>query len=137
MIQRGQPMSEREQLTILIIDDEEIILDLFKNLLEPEGYQVLLAPNAKQGVKLLDQHNPPVALVDKNLPDGSGLELIGTQKKRHPKTEFIVITAYSTLESAVDAMKLGAYSYVAKPFDDLESILERIKNALAVAGKRK
>lgn len=122
---------------VLVIDDEDIILDLFKNLLVQEGFRVLLAANAKEGINALDRHRPPVALVDKNLPDMSGLELIATQKQRHPGTEFIIITAYSTLQSAVDAMKLGAFSYIAKPFDDLDEILERINNAVAVAGKRK
>jgi DNA-binding NtrC family response regulator len=129
-------MSDEAGQAILIIDDEEVILDLFRNLLEPEGYKVLLAPNAREGVRMLEEHKPPVAIVDKNLPDQSALDLIAQQKKRHPGTEFIIITAYSTLESAVAAMKMGAYSYIAKPFNDLEDILERIRGALSVAGKR-
>jgi two-component system NtrC family response regulator len=117
---------------ILVIDDEEVIRMLFKTLLEQEGYTVLLAANAAQGVKLLNQHRPPVAVVDKNLPDGSGLDLIAEQKKKHPATEFIVITAYSSLDAAVQAMKSGAFSYATKPFNEMEDILSRIRSALNV-----
>ena len=122
----------QETLAILVIDDEEVVRLLFQSLLEEEGYKVLLADNGRSGVQMLDQHRPPLALVDKNLPDISGLELIAEQKKLHPNTEFIMITGYASLDSAVKAMEMGAFSYLTKPFGDLEVVMDRIRAALEV-----
>ncbi len=118
--------------TILVIDDEEVVRLLFDSLLTDEGFPVLLADTGRQGVELLDKHQPPLVLVDKNLPDLSGLDLIATQKQRHPNTEFIMITGYASLDSAVRAMEMGAFSYLTKPFSDMEVVLDRIKSALEV-----
>jgi DNA-binding NtrC family response regulator len=122
----------QETLTILVIDDEEVVRLLFQSLLEEEGYQVILTDNGRSGVQMLDQHRPPLALVDKNLPDVSGLDLIADQKKRQPNTEFIMITGYASLDSAVKAMEIGAFSYLTKPFGDLEVVMNRIRAALEV-----
>ncbi|MBN2493866.1 MAG: response regulator [Deltaproteobacteria bacterium] len=128
-------MAEDKQ-TILIIDDEEVVLLMFQTLLEEEGYPFILAENGEQGVSLLDQHRPPLVLVDKNLPDISGLDLIATQKERHPNTEFIMITGYASLDSAVRAMELGAFSYLTKPFADMDMVMDRIRAALEVSNLR-
>jgi len=128
--------SQQNNHSVLVIDDEEVVRILFQSLLEEEGYIPLLAEDGKQGVQLLDQHGPAVALVDKNLPDISGLELIATQRKRHPNTEFIMITGYASLDSAVKAMELGAFSYLTKPFDDMDVVLDRIRAAVEVNNLR-
>lgn len=125
-----------QKSTILVIDDEEVVRLLFQNLLEDEGYATLLAADGHQGISLLDSAHPPLVLVDKNLPDISGLELISTQKKRHPNTEFIMITGYASLDSAVKAMEVGAFSYLTKPFVDMEVVLDRIRAALEVNNLR-
>jgi DNA-binding response OmpR family regulator len=121
---------------ILVIDDEEVVRMLFQSLLEEEGYYTLLAEDGQQGIELLNQHTPAVALVDKNLPDISGLELIATEKKRHPNTEFIMITGYASLDSAVKAMEVGAFSYLTKPFADMDVVMDRIRAALDVNNLR-
>jgi DNA-binding NtrC family response regulator len=122
--------------TILVIDDEEVVRILFQSLLEEEGYQTLLAEDGQQGVEMLNQHTPAVALVDKNLPDISGLDLIASEKKRHPNTEFIMITGYASLDSAVKAMEVGAFSYLTKPFMDMDVVMDRIRAALDVNNLR-
>ena len=81
---------------------------------------------------MLQEHHPPLALVDKNLPDISGLELIAEQKLQHPNTEFIMITGYASLDSAVKAMEMGAFSYLTKPFADMDMVMDRIRAALEV-----
>jgi DNA-binding NtrC family response regulator len=121
---------------ILVIDDEEVVRVLFQSLLEEEGYYTLLAEDGQQGVELLNQHTPAVALVDKNLPDISGLDLIAAEKKRHPNTEFIMITGYASLDSAVKAMEVGAFSYLTKPFADMDVVMDRIRAALDVNNLR-
>jgi DNA-binding NtrC family response regulator len=121
---------------ILVIDDEEVVRVLFQSLLEEEGYLTLLAEDGQKGIELLNQHTPAVALVDKNLPDISGLDLIATEKKRHPNTEFIMITGYASLDSAVKAMEVGAFSYLTKPFADMDVVMDRIRAALDVNNLR-
>jgi len=122
--------------TILVIDDEEVVRVLFQSLLDEEGYKTLLAEDGHRGIELLDQHTPAVALVDKNLPDISGLDLIASEKKRHPNTEFIMITGYASLDSAVKAMEVGAFSYLTKPFVDMDVVMDRIRAALEVNNLR-
>ena len=121
---------------ILVIDDEEVVRVLFQSLLEEEGYHTLLAEDGQQGIELLNRHSPAVALVDKNLPDISGVDLIASEKKRHPNTEFIMITGYASLDSAVKAMEVGAFSYLTKPFADMDVVMDRIRAALDVNNLR-
>lgn len=121
---------------ILVIDDEEVVRVLFQSLLEEEGYLTLLAEDGQKGIEMLNQHTPAVALVDKNLPDISGLDLIASEKKRHPNTEFIMITGYASLDSAVKAMEVGAFSYLTKPFVDMDVVMDRIRAALDVNNLR-
>ena len=126
----------RGKQTILVIDDEEVVRVLFQSLLDEEGFKTLLAEDGHRGIELLNQHTPAVALVDKNLPDISGLDLIASEKKRHPNTEFIMITGYASLDSAVKAMEVGAFSYLTKPFADMDVVMDRIRAALDVNNLR-
>jgi DNA-binding NtrC family response regulator len=128
----GVPIKPR----ILVIDDEEVVRLLFQNMFEDAGYETLLAEDGREGIALLDRHAPPLALVDKNLPDISGLDLIANQKLRHPNTEFIMITGYASLDSAVKAMEVGAFSYLTKPFEDMEVVMDRVRAALEVNNLR-
>ncbi len=121
---------------ILVIDDEEVVRLLFQSMLTDEGYETLLAEDGREGITLLDRYAPPLVLVDKNLPDISGLELIANQKLRHPNTEFIMITGYASLDSAVKAMEVGAFSYLTKPFEDMEVVMDRVRAALEVSNLR-
>jgi DNA-binding NtrC family response regulator len=118
--------------TILIVDDEEIVRLLFQSLLNEEGYPNVQAETGQQGIQLIGQYNPALVLVDKNLPDMSGLEFISNQKKNFPDSEFIMITGYASLDSAVKAMEMGAFSYLTKPFSDMDMVMDRIRAALEV-----
>jgi len=118
--------------TVLVVDDEEVVRLMMQSLLEEEGLRPLLAGDATGGAQLIEKERPALVLVDKNLPDRSGLELIAEQKKLHPEIEFIMITGYASLDSAVKAMEAGAFSYLTKPFEDLAVIVDRIRAALDV-----
>jgi len=127
-----KPAAKKAKPVILVVDDEEVVRILFLNLLDGEGLTAVLATDGASGIKMLEAHKPAVALIDKNLPDMSGLELIATQKKRFPNTEFIMITGYGSLDSAVKAMEVGAFSYLTKPFSDMEVVLDRIRAAVEI-----
>ncbi len=117
--------------TILIVDDEPVILDVFRRFLEGEGRTLLLAGSAREamgfahGDQALD-----VALVDKNLGDGSGLDVARALKEAKPDVEVILVTGYASLDSAIQAVQIGAYDYVTKPISDYDALNLRVANAI-------
>jgi len=121
---------------ILIIDDEKNIRDIFSLLLEEKDYSVLTAENGKQGLKKALSFNPDLILLDMNMPDYSGIEVLAKIKKKTPTTEVIIITAFGTIQNAVEATKLGAYDYLEKPVDNDELLL-LISRALEVKRLRR
>ncbi len=107
---------------VLVVDDEEVVLQVMEELLTNEGYEVELALSGEQGLGLLTDKSFDLMLIDKNLPGISGLDLIGSAKKIDPEMEFIMMTAYGSLQSARMAMELGVCSYILKPLDDVKDI---------------
>ena len=108
---------------ILIIDDDNIILDSLCEFLSIEGYQTTGAASFKAGMEKLRQQKFSLVITDVNMSDGDGFELLKTIKKDYPETVVIIITGYGTIESAVEAIKLGAYDYLTKPIIDDELVL--------------
>jgi DNA-binding NtrC family response regulator len=115
------------QKNILVIDDDKIILDSLCEFLRLEGFQTSGAETLKGALAKLEQEHYSLVLTDVNLPDGDGLELLDIVRENHPQTVAIVITGYGTIESAVKAIKQGAYDYLTKPIidDDLRLAVER------------
>ncbi|MEK6655801.1 MAG: sigma-54 dependent transcriptional regulator, partial [Nitrospirota bacterium] len=115
--------------SILIIDDEKAILKVMEMNLQREGYSVFTADNGNDGLKILQERDIDVLLLDHQMPDINGLELLKIIKNRYKDLPVIMVTAYGTIEMAVDAMKLGAFHYLTKPinFDEMYII---IRNAI-------
>lgn len=114
---------------ILVIDDEINMLNLLKRILSKEGYEVTTCPTAEEALEKLGQKVYDLIVADLVLPGMNGIELLKTVKKDWPNTPFILITAFASVESAVEAMKIGAYDYIAKPFQT-EEIKITIKKAI-------
>lgn len=112
---------------ILIVDDDKIILDSLCEFLRLEGYAVVGAETLKEAITELHKQSFSLVLTDVNMPDGDGFELLEISSKNYPETVVIIITGYGTIESAVEAIKLGAYDYLTKPIidDDLRLAVER------------
>ncbi|MEW5807177.1 MAG: sigma-54 dependent transcriptional regulator [Acidobacteriota bacterium] len=110
-------MKERK---ILVVDDEEIVQDVLGSLFRKNGYRVAQAMSAEEGLGRLDGENPDLVLLDILLPGMSGLEALGKIVEINPALPVIMMTAYGTIESAVEAMKLGAFHYLTKPFKNEE-----------------
>ena len=115
--------------TILIVDDDLDLQFLVTEILHREGYLTITAENGRQAVKLVKKQSPPVVLLDMKLPDMSGMQVLEEIKKLEPAVMVIMLTAYADVKEAVAAMKLGAYHYLTKPFDNEELGLV-IKKAL-------
>ena len=112
---------------ILVIDDDRIILDSLCEFLSLEGFQTSGAETLKSAVAELQKQSYSLVITDINLPDGDGFELLDIVRKEHPQTVVIVITGYGTIESAVKAIKRGAYDYLTKPIidDELRLAIEK------------
>jgi len=115
---------------ILVIDDDKIIVDSLCEFLSLEGYRTDGAESVKSAMAKLDEKRYCLAITDVNLPDGDGLDLLDTIRSRYPQTVVIVITGYGTIDSAVKAIKKGAYDYLTKPIidDELRLAVERAIN---------
>jgi DNA-binding NtrC family response regulator len=116
-----------KEKSILVIDDDRIILDSLREFLSLEGFQTDGAEALKDALARLREENYSLVITDVSLPDGDGLELLDIIRKDYPQTVVIVITGYGTIESAVRAIKLGAYDYLTKPIidDELRLVVER------------
>ena len=116
---------------ILIVDDEKNIREIFSLLLEEQGYSVQKAKNGEEGLRKAENFSPDVVLLDMNLPDLSGIDVLTKMKESLPAIQVIIITAFGTIKTAVEATKLGAYDYLEKPIDNDELLLS-ISRALEV-----
>src|SRR5271165_4498009 len=119
-----------QNASILVIDDEAGIRESLEVLLTLEGYQVRMAADGPQGLRILELENFDLVLLDLALPGQSGLELLPQIKERQPQLPVIMITAYGTVENVVDAIRAGAENFVQKPWDN-EKLLADIRSAVA------
>ena len=118
-----------ESANILVIDDEESIRDSTSQVLHKSGYKVKATKNGTEGLTAFKDKFFHVVLLDLKLPDLNGMEVLSLIKEENPETPVIIITGYASVESAVEAMKQGAFDYVAKPFNP-EELRVVVKKAL-------
>jgi two-component system nitrogen regulation response regulator GlnG len=113
--------------TLLVIDDEESVRYSFQNVFSVEGMDVLTAASGIDGLAIVREKNPDVVVVDLQLPDRSGLEVFAEIQSVAPKKPVIFITAHGTTQTAIEAMKRGAFDYLVKPvdLDRLSQVIER------------
>ena len=115
---------------ILVVDDEIGMCDFLRYLLEGEGYQV---DDANSGIEALDKLRAGsyhLVLADIKMPGMDGLEMLRRIKELDPDTIVIVMTGYSSLETAIKAIKYDAHNYLSKPFDDPDAVLAAVENGL-------
>jgi two-component system nitrogen regulation response regulator GlnG len=118
--------------TLLIVDDEPSILLAFRKAFKPPALEVLSAQTAAEGLELARQHRPDVIVLDVHLPDLPGLELLRQLRAADARTPVIFITGRSTTDTAIEAMKLGAYEYLLKPLE-LSELRRVVERALAIS----
>src|SRR6266542_3075883 len=118
---------------ILIIDDDTSLRRVLEFNLQEEGYDVVTAQDGEQGLVRFDEQQPDMVITDLKMPGISGFEVLAAVKKRAPQIPVLVITAFGAVETAVGAMKLGAYDYITKPFNRDELRLT-VRKALQMQG---
>jgi DNA-binding NtrC family response regulator len=117
---------------ILLIDDEKIALRNLEHIMKKEGYNVMTTQSGSQAIKILEKTGEKefdVILTDLKMPGMDGMEVLAQSKRLFPDTEVIMVTGYATMNSAIEAVKTGAYHYVSKPFE-LDEVRRVVKKAL-------
>ncbi len=119
-------------LNLLIVDDERAIREVCREVAQSLGFNTSVADSAEHAYRLLDSQSIDVLLLDLKLPGANGLEALHQIKQRRPDAAIVVVTGYGTVQSAVHAMKNGAYDYVTKPFsmEELKMLLQRVAGHL-------
>src|SRR2546421_12573185 len=115
--------------TILIVEDEDLMRSILAGLLTDAGYRVLAASSGEQALELFTAEAPALTISDITLGGIDGIELLDRIKQVDAEALVIMITAYSSVETAIAALRKGAYDYITKPFIN-EDILQTVRNAL-------
>lgn len=117
-----------KDLSILLIDDEESQLKSLSSFLNRRNHNVYTALNGAEGIQLVEKNHIDLVLTDFRMPEKNGLEVLEEVKKINPSIDVVVITAYGSIEDAVEIMKKGAYDYLSKPIDlnELENLVNRV-----------
>ncbi len=115
-------------LNLMIVDDERAVREVCREVAQTLGFNASVADSAEQAYRLLDTQNIDVVLLDLKLPGAGGLDALHRLRERRPEAVVIVVTGYGTVQSAVQAMKNGAYDYMTKPFsmEELRLLLDRV-----------
>jgi len=122
--------------SVLVVDDEDLIRWSLREALETAGHTVRCAADGARAAELFERDGADAVLLDYKLPDTDGLKLLARLREQDPDVPVILLTAFSSIERAVDAMRLGAYDFIAKPFD-IDHVLARTVNALETNALRR
>jgi DNA-binding NtrC family response regulator len=114
---------------VLIVDDDEDIRSILSDIIKSEGYKTIAAGDGRKALEKVREHSPEVVLLDVRLPEIDGMQVLKEIKKMNSDTVVIMLTAYGRLADAVQSVKMGAFDYITKPFDN-EEVLSNIKKAL-------
>lgn len=118
-----------DSANILVVDDSPPICSILTMLLEDEGHKVITAFNGSEAINEIERKQFDLAIVDVNLPDSDGIDVLKKIKQRSTDTEVVVVSGFASLDSAVEAVRAGAYDYIIKPFN-VKSITEVVRKGL-------
>jgi len=116
---------------VLVVDDEVVVLTVLREILRRSGYRVTTAASAEEAIDMMQKRSFDLVLTDKNLPGASGLEVLRVARALNPPPAVVMITGYSSYDSAVTALDIGAQDYIEKPIRDVEALRFRIRRALS------
>jgi two-component system nitrogen regulation response regulator NtrX len=115
--------------SILIVDDEPAILNSLSKILEDEGYQVVVAKSGHEALKVISNEVPALVILDIMMPEMDGLETLKRAHEQAPQLQILMMSGHGTIETAVRAMRLGAYGFIEKPMT-LENVVQQVRHAL-------
>ncbi len=121
-------MTNDETFRILVVDDNKELREILEEFLKADGHDVEGSPNGRDALERHQISPFDLIITDLNMPEISGMELIKTIRKENQDTEFVIITGYASMDSAVEAVRIGAFDYIVKPFR-MEELHVVVKNA--------
>ena len=138
-VMKPSPREGTNFLNLLLVDDERAVREACRDVAEGLGFNAFTAASAEEAYRLLDTQNIDVVLLDLRLPGANGIDALLELRERRPDLVVVVMTGFATVQSAVQAMKEGAYDYVTKPFtkDELSLLLERVTNHLRLKSENR
>jgi DNA-binding NtrC family response regulator len=119
---------KKNGIKILVVDDDEIVREVIISLLSSEGYAVRSAKDGLDAIEILNKENINLVITDLRMPGADGIEVLKEAIKMDPDRAVIILTAYGTLDTALKAIREGAYDYMTKPFK-MEEMIIRVNNA--------
>ena len=117
MADSGERAAPPSELTLLIVDDDRPFLNRLARAMEARGFSVTAVESVADGLAALESHPPAFAIIDMRLGDGNGIDVISELKAKRPDARGVILTGYANIATAVTAVKLGAFDYLAKPAD--------------------
>src|SRR5256886_8332456 len=132
----AQPLQMIRRPAVLLVDDARVVLRVVERALETVGFSLAVAENAERALRLLGEQEFVCALIDRTLGEADGLELIKQIRERQPRCACVVMTAYPSVGSAVDALRMGVVDYIQKPSPDFDVIADRVQNAVRLHRRR-
>src|SRR5439155_19286399 len=120
---------------VLVVDDEVVVLTVLREALRRGGYRVTTAASAEEAIDLMRKRRFDLVLTDKNLPGASGLEVLRVARTLDPAPAVVMITGYSSYDSAVEALDIGAQDYIEKPIRGVEKLPFRIRRPQSPRGE--
>ena len=118
-------------MNILVADDEVAIRNLVGGLLEDDGHTVTLAENGEDALEKFNVDWHEIVFSDIRMPKMTGIEFLAEVKKINENTQFVIMTSHASIDNSIAALKLGAFDYIIKPFEDLDIIIETANRAIA------
>jgi len=118
---------QSEKVEILVVDDELLIRDLLYDFFTSQNYMVHLAENGRKALDMIDNINFQIAIIDLKMPEVDGIQVTSVLYQKRPHVPVIIMTAYPSLDSAIESIRKGVYDYIIKPFKmfDLLKIVEK------------
>ena len=134
-----EQIADTNLLNLLVVDDERSVRDSCREVAIALGFNTQIADSPEHGYRVLDATNVDVVLLDLRLPGTNGMEVLHEIRRRRPETVVVIMTGFATVQSAVQAMKAGAYDYVTKPFsfDELRLVLDRVTAHIKLAAENR
>lgn len=123
---------KKAEFKVLVAEDDDIVRDVIVRFLTDEGYSVVVANNGLEAVKMLRLEDIKLVLSDLRMPGADGMEVLRSSMRINPNIAVVIITAYGTLDTALEAMNEGAYDYIVKPFV-MQQLLLVVRNAFRMA----
>ncbi len=127
----------RKKLKVLVVDDDDSLVLIISEVLQDDGYEVDTASSGEEALELFRSQHYPLVISDIRMPGISGIELLQEVKKISKDTQVIIITSHASVESTISALRLGAYDYLLKPFEEIELISAVVNRAVEKIGLTK